>query len=87
LAEEEYVKAKELEEEWKNTVQETNEEARQMRKEAIRSRNINFDSAARHKPLSIRKDNMKKAAAWPRAMKQQSKADTPLSKANKVIRK
>ena len=31
-----------------------------MRKEAIRPRNINFDSATRHKPLATPKDNMKK---------------------------
>ncbi len=53
------MKARELAEEWKNTVKETHEEVRQMRKEAIRHRNINFDSAARHKPLATPKDNMK----------------------------
>jgi predicted Holliday junction resolvase-like endonuclease len=36
LAEEEYVKAKELAEEWKKTVKKNHEEAKQMRKEAIR---------------------------------------------------
>ena len=61
LAEEEYVKARELVEEWKNTVKETHEEARQILRDSIRPRNINFDSAARHKPLATPKDNMKKA--------------------------
>jgi hypothetical protein len=36
LAEEEYVKARVLAEEWKNIVKETHEEERQMQKEAIR---------------------------------------------------
>jgi hypothetical protein len=56
------MKTRELVEEWKNTVKETHEEARQMRRDTIRPRNINFDSAARHKSLSTPKDNMKKAA-------------------------
>jgi hypothetical protein len=62
LAEEELVRAKELAEEWKITVNETHEEARKMRREAIRPRNINFDSAARHKPPETPKENMKMAA-------------------------
>jgi hypothetical protein len=60
LAEEEYVKARELAEEWKNTVKETHEEVRQMQRDTIRPRNINFDSTARHKPLATPKDNIKK---------------------------
>jgi hypothetical protein len=62
LAEEEYVKARELAKEWKNTVKKTHEEAKQMRRDAIRPRNINFDGTTRHKPLATPKDNMKKAA-------------------------
>jgi lysozyme family protein len=54
--------AKKLAEEWQAKVNETHEEAQRMRREAIRPHNINFDSAARPKPLATPKDNMKMAA-------------------------
>jgi hypothetical protein len=54
--------ARKCAEEWHAKVNEMMEDAHRMRRETIRPRNINFDSATRPKPLATPKDNMKMAA-------------------------
>jgi hypothetical protein len=50
-----------LRDRWRKIVDKTREEAKKFRKEAIRPRNIDFDSPTHHRLLATPKDNMKKA--------------------------
>jgi hypothetical protein len=65
LSKEALLDARKRAEEWQAKVNETNEEAQRMRREAIRPRSINFDSVAHPKPLATPKDNLKMAAELP----------------------
>jgi predicted phage gp36 major capsid-like protein len=60
--EEHLYKATELRDRWRRTVDKAREEAKKLRQEAIRPRNINFDSPTDHQPLATPKDNMEMAA-------------------------
>jgi predicted phage gp36 major capsid-like protein len=60
---EEYLnKATELRDRCRRIVDKAREEAKKLRQEAIRPRNINFDSPTDHQPLATPKDNMEMAA-------------------------